>query len=181
MREPTIARNYAEALLSLSKRAKDLEGWGRLLDDIAVAVEQDRTLRNFMASPRVSADDKNGVLTRAFGDRVPRLFLRFLHALVRNRRQMLLPAVAREYHALVDEVSNRVHARVTVARETEDSERKVIADRLTRTVGKDVVPHVHVNPAILGGVVVRIGDTVMDGSLRKRLSTLRRRMVSGAR
>ena len=180
MREPTIARNYAEALLSLAKRAKDLEGWGRMLDDVAVAMEQDRTFRNFMASPRVSADDKNGVLTRAFGDRVPRLFLKFLHALVRNRRQMLLPAVAHEYHALVDEVSGRVHARVTVARETEDSERKVIADRLTRTVGKDVVPHVHVNPAILGGVVVRIGDTVMDGSLRKRLSILRRRMVSGA-
>ena len=83
-----------------------------------------------------------------------------------------------EYHTLVDEVTGRVHARVTVARETDEAEQKLIADRLSKAIGKTVVPHLNVDPRILGGVVVRVGDTVMDGSLRKRLATLKRRMVS---
>ncbi|CAN5192632.1 F0F1 ATP synthase subunit delta [soil metagenome] len=180
MRQTTIARNYAEALLALAQKADDLEGWGRMLDDIAGVLERDPTFRNFMASPRVSAAQKSDVLAKAFSDRVPQLFLKFLHALVRNRRQMLLPEIAVEYHTLVDEVTGRVHARVTVARETDDAEQKLIADRLSKAIGKTVVPHLNVDPRILGGVVVRVGDTVMDGSLRKRLATLKRRMVSSA-
>ena len=176
MRQTTIARNYAEALLALARKAEDLEGWGRMLDDIAAVLERDRTFHNFMSSPRVSAAQKNEVLSKALGDRVPQLFLKFLQALVRNRRQMLLPEVAVEYHGLVDEVVGRVHARVTVAHETDEAERKVIADRLSKAIGKTVVPHVNVDPRILGGVIVRVGDTVMDGSLKKRLATLKRRI-----
>jgi len=66
-----------------------------------------------------------------------------------------------------------VHANVTVARQPMDGETDAIAAQLTRVLGKKVVPHVTVNPAILGGLVVRVGDTVMDGSLRRRLHRLR--------
>lgn len=180
MRQSTIARNYAEALLELARKADDLEGWGRMIDDIAAVLQRDATFRNFMASPRVSATQKIDVLKRALGDRVPQLFLRYLQALVRNRRQMLLPDIAIEYHALVDEVTGRVHARVTVAREADEAERELIAQRLSQVIGKTVVPHLTVDERILGGLVVRVGDTVMDGSLRKRLNTLRRRMVATA-
>jgi F-type H+-transporting ATPase subunit delta len=180
MRQSTIARNYAEALLALARKADDLDGWGRTIDDIAAVLQRDATFRNFMLSPRVSAQQKIQVLTKAFSDRVPQLFLRFLHALVRNRRQMLLPQVAVEYHSLVDEATGRVHARVTVARETIEAERDLIAERLSKVIGKTVVPHLNVDERILGGIVVRVGDTVMDGSLRKRLATLRRRMLATA-
>jgi len=177
MRDSSIARNYAEALLSLAKKADDMDGWAKMIADFASAVEQDTTLRRFLESPRVSAAQKNAVITKAVEDRVPRLFLEFLRALLRNRRQMLIPEIAAEYANLVDESVGRVHARVTVARETSDEEINVIAGELSRAVGKDVVPHMSVNPAILGGLVVRIGDTVMDGSVRRRLSTLRRKML----
>jgi F-type H+-transporting ATPase subunit delta len=70
-----------------------------------------------------------------------------------------------------------VHASVTVAREADDADRKVIVDQLTRALGKQVVPHFHVNQAILGGVVIRVGDMVLDGSVRRRLATLRARML----
>jgi len=59
------------------------------------------------------------------------------------------------------------------------AERTAVAQQLSRAIGKEVVPHFHVNPSILGGVVVRVGDTVLDGSVRRRLSTLRTRMLSG--
>ena len=179
MREPTIARNYAETLLELANKAKDLRGWGELVDQLANAVESDRRLRIFLESPRVSAQQKNAVIARASEGQLPRNFVRFLQALVSHRRQMLIPAIAREYHDLVDQVEHRIHASVTVAREVDDAERSMVVQQLSRAVGKEVVPHFHVNPSILGGVVVRVGDTVLDGSVRRRLSTLRTRMLSG--
>jgi F-type H+-transporting ATPase subunit delta len=147
-----------------------------MLRQVANAIETDLTLYRFLESPRIAADQKSAVLTKALGDRVPRLFLRFLQQLVKNRRQMLIPTVANEYDTLLDASAGIVHARVTVARETADDERDAIAARLSAIVGKTVVPHLAVDPSIIGGVVVRIGDTVMDGSVRRKLALLRRRM-----
>jgi F-type H+-transporting ATPase subunit delta len=178
MRETTIARNYAETLLELARRASDLRGWGQAVDDVADAMQNDRTLRLFLESPRVSAAQKNRILGRAFEGQLPPLFVRYLQALVSHRRQMLLPQIAREYHDLVDQVEGRIRASVTVAQEAADGERRAISKELSRAYGKEVVPHFVVNPAILGGVVVRVGDTVLDGSVRRRLASLRSRMLA---
>jgi F-type H+-transporting ATPase subunit delta len=179
MRDATIARNYAETLLELARRNGDLRGWGQLADDVAEAVQQQRTLRLFLESPRVAASEKNRIISRAFDNQLPPTFVRFLHALVNHRRQMLLPEIARAYHDLVDEVEGRIHASVTVASEPADRDRRAISSELSRAYGKEVVPHFSVNPNILGGVVVRVGDTVLDGSVRRRLATLRSKMMRG--
>jgi F-type H+-transporting ATPase subunit delta len=178
MRDATIARNYAEALLMLARKADDLPAWGRLIDDVANAMERDDRLRRFLEAPQVSADEKNAVLSKAYEDRAPRLFLRFLQRLVMNRRQMLIPDIANEYRDLVDEVEGRIHAQVTLARDVDDEQRAAIARHLSHTLGKTVVPQVRINPNILGGIIVRIGDRVMDGSVRRRLGILRNRMLA---
>jgi F-type H+-transporting ATPase subunit delta len=178
MRDTTIARNYAETLLALAGKANDLRGWGAMITDLADAMGQNPTLRLFLESPRIGAAEKNAVLMAAFKDTMPRNFLRFLLSLVTHRRQMLIPEIAREYLDLVDAAEGRIHARVTVARETPDDERSAIAKQLSRLFGKDVVPHLSVDPSIMGGVIVHVGDTVLDGSVRKRLMLMRRRMLT---
>jgi F-type H+-transporting ATPase subunit delta len=180
MRETTIARNYAEALLALARKSDDLQGWGRMIDDVANAIERDDRLRHFLEAPQISADQKNEVLEKAFEDRAPRLFLRYLQRLVKNRRQLLIPTIANEYRNLVDEAEGRVHAEVTLAKEPDAEHRAVIARQLSHMVGMPVVPQVRVNPNILGGIIVRIEDRVMDGSLRRRLGVLRGRMLAKA-
>jgi F-type H+-transporting ATPase subunit delta len=178
MRDTTVANNYAEALLELARRAEDLPGWGKLIQDVSNAMQDDPTLKLFLESPKVSEAQKAHVMSEALSDRVPRHFLRFLLALIRKRRQMLIPEIAEEYHNLVDVSEGRIHANVTVAREPSDSERSAIAENLSRVLGKQAMLHVSVNPAILGGVIVKVGDTVMDGSVRKRLGTLRNRILT---
>ena len=180
MRQDTIARNYAEALLALGTKAENRDGFGAMIRDVANAMQQDATLWRFLESPRVSADAKNAVLAKALGDRVPRVFLRFLQVLVKHRRQMLIPVIANEYAGLLDQAEGRIHAEVTIASEQATGEVSMIATQLSRALGKTVVPHVAVNPAILGGVVVRVGDTVMDGSVRRRLERLAHRMRTSA-
>ena len=181
MRDTTIARNYAETLLALGGKANDLRGWGAMITDIANAMATNPRLRLFLESPRVGTAEKNAVLAAAFTDKMPRNFLRFLQSLVTHRRQMLIPEIAREYLDLVDAAEGRMHARVTVARETGEEEKSAIAGQLSRMFGKDVVPHLTVDPTIMGGVIVHVGDTVLDGSVKKRLMSLRRRMLVGGK
>jgi len=178
MRDTTIAKNYAEALLELARRAEDPAGWGKLMRDVASGMQDDITVQHFLESPKVSEQQKNEVFFQAFGDRVPRHFLRFLQTLVRKRRQMLIPEIATEYDKLLDIHEGRLHANVTVAREASAADATRIGEQLSRVMGKNVVPHMNVNPAILGGVVVRIGDTVMDGSVRRRLARLKGHMLA---
>ena len=178
MRAPTIAKNYAEALLVLAGKARDLEGWGAAVNGVVTAMEGDVRLRRFLEAPQISAAEKSVLLGRAFENKLPKPMVRFLQKLVQNRRQMLLPQIAIEYGDLVDEATGRIHAQVTLSREATDADRKVIADQLSRAFAKTVVPHVSVNPDILGGVVVRVGDRVMDGSVRRRLKTLKSRIIA---
>ncbi len=181
MRDTTIARNYAEALLALARKANALDAWGSMISAVSDAVERDPRLANFLAAPQVPAAQKNQIIEKAFGPVLPKLLVRFLQKLVDNRRQTLIPEIAVEYANLVDETEGRVHAQVTLAREASEADRALIAKRLSERLGKVVVPHLHVNPAILGGVIVKVGDTVMDGSVKKRLASLRSRLASAGR
>lgn len=180
MRDTTIARNYAEVLLSLAQKGKDLEGWGRMMDAVAEACTSDDRLRLFLESPRVTAAAKSKIIGDAFADRLPSKLVRFLQAVVMHRRQHLFTEIAIEYHAQVDEITGRVHARVQVAREVDAERQAAITRQLSRITGLTVVPHFQVHPRILGGLVVKIGDTVMDGSVARKLASLRMRMLGSA-
>ncbi len=179
-RAATVSRNYAETLLLLARRAGDVAGWGRMAQEVVDATNADPRLRTFLESPRIAAEHKTEMLGRALQDRYPRLFVRFFQTLVTKGRQRLLAEIVAEYQALVDEAEGRVHARVTLATAPSEADQAALAASLSRVLGKQVVPHVRVDPAILGGVIVRVGDSVMDGSVRRRLATLRRSLLRQA-
>lgn len=179
-RSNPVSRNYAEALLALATKAGDREGFGVMIRDVANAIGQDATVKLFLESPRVSYERKNEIMSQAFGDRVPRVFLRFLQTMVHNRRQMMIPEIATEYSKLLDAEEGRVHAEVTLARPASDAETASIGTQLSRVLGKTVLPQVSVDAAIMGGIIVKVGNTVMDGSVRRRLSKLATRMRATA-
>ena len=178
MNDSTIGRNYAETLLVLAKRTGDEETWGTLIEDLGAAIRDNPMLKTFLESPKIAASQKIEIVERALGKRVPPLFLRFVETVISKRRQMLIPAIAVEYRALIDESEDRVHANVTLARDPGEAEREALGKQLSRLFGKRVVAHINLNPAILGGLIVKVGDTVMDGSVRRRLGTLKSRMLA---
>jgi len=179
VRESTIARNYAEALYVLGDRAGELERFGYLLDALAGSIASDAAIRVILESPRFPKPRKARLLRNALAPYAPEPFMRFLEAVVRRGRQGLIHAISQEYAGLVDIKLNRVHAGITLAREPDEALRDAVRTRLAEVLGKEVIPHFRHDPEILGGVVVRVGDRVMDGSVRRRMKRLRRQMLGG--
>jgi len=177
LRDETIARNYAEALFELGERSGQTQLYADLIDAVAAAVETTPQVQAVLMSPRVPKSEKSRLLGAALKD-VPREFVLFLQALIKRGRQQLLGEIAAEYHTLLDVKFNRVRAGVTLARPADESLKKTIQDRLSQQLGKEVLASFSVDPEILGGTVVRVGERIHDGSTRRRMTRLRRQLLS---
>lgn len=177
MRSESIALNYAQALFDLGSKAGSTAEYGDLLDAVAGGIAAAPTVQAVLMSPRVTKAQKTRILSEALKD-APREFVLFLAAVVKRGRQALFSEMAREYEKLLDRKLNRVRAAVTVARPVDEAMRQRIGARLTEVVGKQVLTNFIEDPAILGGVVVRVGDRVFDGSIRRRMNLLRRQLLA---
>ena len=177
MREPTVARNYADALFTAGEHSGDTERFAGLLEAVAGAIEGDERIRVMLDSPRVPKATKQRILATALRPRAPEAFIRFLGAVVRRGRQALIPGINAAYHGLLDEKLHRVHAGVVLARKPDKRLLNEIARRLSAAVRQEVILHPREDPRILGGVIVRIGDRVMDGSVRHKMLQLRKQML----
>ena len=173
MRSGLVARNYAEALLALGEPGGHAQRYAELIDAVAGAVETTPEVQAVLMSPRVPKSEKARLLGAAL-EGAPREFVLFLQSLVRRGRQRHLRDIATEYQALLDIKHNRVRAGVTLARPADQSLQREIQAALSRQLGKEVLAAFHVDPAILGGTVVRIGERIHDGSVRRRMTKLRR-------
>ena len=178
MRATTIARNYAEALFALGERSGATDRYAELLDAVAGAVETTPELQGVLMSPRVPKAEKIRLLGAGLKG-APREFVLFLQALLKRGRQRLLREISTEYQALLDIKHNRLRAGVTLAHPADSGLQREIQEALSRELGKEVIAAFHVDPEILGGTVVRIGERIHDGSVRRRVTKLRRHLLSG--
>jgi F-type H+-transporting ATPase subunit delta len=178
VRATTIARNYAEALFELGERSGNTERYAELIDAVAGAVETSPEVQGVLMSPRVPKAEKVRLLGAALKG-APREFVLFLQALVKRSRQRLLREIASEYEALLDVKHNRVRAGVTLAHPSDPALQQEIQAALSRQLGKDVIASFHTDPEILGGTVVRVGERIHDGSVRRRMTKLRRHLLTG--
>jgi len=179
MKNATIARNYAEALLAAAAATQQVVLYGRLIDAVAGAVQAAERIAVVLESPRVAKGVKAKLLEEALAGSAPPEFVRFLRAVVRRGRQGLFVDIAQEYLALLDVRLNRVHAGVTLVDEADDQLEAQIVERLAKAIGKEVRAHFRADPRILGGIMVRVGDRIYDGTVRRRVAALRRRMLTG--
>jgi F-type H+-transporting ATPase subunit delta len=177
VRNATVARNYAEALLATARRHDVVERCGALLDGVAGVLAADPKLLGIFMSPRISRAAKQQMIERALRNLAPAQFVRFLQAIVQRGRQGMIADIAAEYERLVDTYLKRVHAVVSTARPADGELQGAITQRLTEVLGTEVRTHFRTEPALVGGVVVRSGDRVFDGSLRRKLRLLKRQML----
>lgn len=175
-----VARNYAEALVAVAAQGApgDVERFGQLLEAVSGVIATDPGIKAVLMSPRVTKQAKRDLLARALREVAPPAFIAFLGAVVQRGRQGMLDDISQAYLDQVDVRMNRVHAGVVTAHPVDEALARDIKEKLEHAIGKTVVPHFDTNPELMGGVVVRIGDRMFDGSLRRRLRVLRHRMLN---
>jgi len=173
----TIARNYGEVLFALAEKHGAHDEYANALDELARVMEHEQRLRTFLETPKVDPDEKKRVLRESLRGRMATPLLNFLMVVIDKRRQRLLPEMAAEFRKLVDEKFNRLDVEVVLANEPDERTEEEIRSGLSERLGRTIVPRFRIVPEILGGAIVRYGDRVIDGSLRRQLLTLRRRML----
>jgi F-type H+-transporting ATPase subunit delta len=176
-RRDTAPRRYADAAFEIGLRDGTLEVWRRELDE-ATAMAANRQLVEVLANPATPLDQRLDAAQRVFAG-FSQPVRNLLLLLVRRGRIEQLPRVATEFARRDDARNGLTHAIATSAAPLGQEEVRAIAARLEAMTGGRVVLETDVDPSLLGGVVVRIGDRLIDGSVRGRLERLRGRLAAG--
>ncbi|MFP4227891.1 MAG: ATP synthase F1 subunit delta [Salinivenus sp.] len=185
MSQRTVARRYASALAEEARASGIQETVDENVMMLRTSIEDNGPLARFFESPVIPKEKKVAVIESLLSDRVHELTLGFLRLLIQKDRETLTKAVLDQYQALRDEQRGIVDAHVQVARPLNDDDREALVEALEARTGASIRLHVRESPDLLGGIIIRIGDQVFDGSVRNKLSTLRDRMrgspLSGSR
>ncbi len=173
-----VARVYAEALLNAAAKAgRDAEMLQELEALVSEVFARDPGLEVFLASPAVNRHHKADVLQKAFGGRADELLLNFLLVLNEHDRLGALRAVAAVYRDLYDERSGRMKVHITSAVPLTDEQQDRLRPQLREQFHREPVLHTRVDPNLLGGLVVQVGDWVWDASVRTRLDEIRDQII----
>jgi F-type H+-transporting ATPase subunit delta len=177
-RRDSAPRRYADAAFEIALRDNTVELWRRDLEQAALTLEE-RGLEAVLANPAIALDQRLDAAGQVFG-RLSRPVTNLILLLVRRRRIEQLPRVAAEFRRLDDRRNGLTHATATSAAPLGADEIRAITARLEAMTGDRIALETAVDPALLGGVVVRVGDRLIDGSVRGRLERLRNQLASGA-
>jgi F-type H+-transporting ATPase subunit delta len=178
-RSPSSARRYADAAFEIAGRDGTHESWRRETAAAAAALGEERLARA-LGNPALPMASRAELVGIALGSSVSRPALNLVLLLLRRGRIDLLPRVATEFARLDDLRLGVVHATATSAAPLAPEDVRAMTARLERLTGGRVELTTNVDPSLLGGVVVRLGDRLIDGSVRGRLERLRSQLASGA-
>ncbi len=168
-----LAGRYATALFELARDEKQLEAVGASLATLRETLRDSEDFRELTSSPVISRDQATGaVAATASAMRLDPITTNFLGVLAQNRRLSQLGAIIRTFNMLASGHRGETTAEVTSAHPLSDDQVQALRQNLRTRIGRDVAVDLNVDPTILGGLVVKIGSQMIDGSIRTKLNTL---------
>jgi F-type H+-transporting ATPase subunit delta len=170
---------YATALADIVLEQGAAEPTRNQLEDFRAAYEESAELRNFLASPAVTREAKHGVIEKLVARLgASKIIRNFLFVMADNQRIHLLPEIVETFERVLRQRQGIAEAEVNSAAELDDGQKTALLSTLERLSGKKIQAKYLLEPELLGGAVVRIGDTIYDGSVRNRLNQLRTRLAA---
>ncbi|MGB2768972.1 MAG: ATP synthase F1 subunit delta [Candidatus Zixiibacteriota bacterium] len=176
MIESRVAIRYATALFRTAKRTAQVESISRDLVTLSELLSTNVLLKNFMESPQVEEKDKKQLLTSAFKPLISEALFSFLMLVLSKHRIQYLVSMTEEFQRLVKEDQGIVEARLITARSLDQTLASQIREELEKNTGKKVEMKLEVDPSLIGGIVVILGDKIIDRSIRHQLSQLKDQM-----
>jgi F-type H+-transporting ATPase subunit delta len=174
-----LAQVYARALFEVAREQGKLDELREQLGQFADALNEHRELATFFFSPYFSTTEKQDALPRLL-DGAEESFLNFLGLLIENHRMPVIFRSREQYERLWQEENRMLPVEITSAIELDEATTKSLAQRISERTGRKVTLAAHLDPNILGGIVLRVGNSILDASIRNRLEQLRRQVAQGA-
>jgi F-type H+-transporting ATPase subunit delta len=167
----TLARPYAKAAFEFAADAGDLQGWSKSLAT-AGAIAQQPTVIKLLSSPSSTAQQQAAAVTEICGEDLSPTGQNFIAILSENRRLQLLPQISHQFEIMKANREKAVDVDVVAAQEMDADQQQKLSDALSAKLERKVNMQVSLDKSLLGGAVIRAGDTVIDGSIRGRLTKL---------
>jgi F-type H+-transporting ATPase subunit delta len=174
-----LAITYAKSLLELATERKIAEDIGRELEGLGEILTAEPIFQQYLADPGVTQSERAGALDRIFRGRVSELVYNFLGVMNTHARLRILGEVVSAYADLLDEQLGNIDVDVTTAQQLEPDEMEQVRQRVGSAIGKNAVVHQHVDDSIIGGLMIRIGDQVIDASVKQQLRSMRQQLLAG--
>ena len=175
-----IARRYAKALVNLAEKGNNLDNAGKNLTAITEVYKENSEFRQVLSDTKVSSRVKLEILKDVLNEiNASKLVDTFSRYLLAKRRIDFLPGIERAFNLLLQEKLGRIEAEVTAASELPEETVKKLINAISGYSGKEVEVNVIIDPSIIGGIVTRIGSTVIDGSIQTHLNQIRQSIIRG--
>ncbi len=177
MASAALARRYAQAAFEIAQEKGQLDQWKAELDRIGITFQSPRMAAVF-DDPKYTREEREQALAQLLQGKVNPLVYNLVRLLVERGRVGRIPQIVREFTKMYNQARNIAIADVTTATELDEGGRQRVIATLGRITGKQVQLRTHVDPAILGGLVARVGDELIDASVATRLQELGRRLTA---
>ncbi|QLH41842.1 MAG: F0F1 ATP synthase subunit delta [Coxiellaceae bacterium] len=172
-----LARPYAQAVFDVAQHSKQIPQWSTILQNLATIVQQP-LVKQLLQNPRCTPQQLAQVCIDLLGQAVPAEATNFIKVLAENRRLVALPAVAQLFDEYRKESEKSITAEVFSAVPLEEKNKQQLASVLQQRFGQNVVLECHEDPTLIGGLMVRVGDKVLDGSIRGQFVRMREELIS---
>jgi ATP synthase F1 delta subunit len=175
------ASQYAQAMLELANQHNSAVETGRELAQLREVAQQNPVFLEYLRDPGISSAERQQVLERTFKGGLAPLTYSFLGVLNSKGRLGLLPHIADAYEDLLSEQLGQLEVAVTVAQAMDASTMEEVRQRISAAFKKEAIIHQRVDESIIGGLVLQVGDTVIDASVKSQLEAMKKRLLSAAR
>ncbi|MEM8875000.1 MAG: ATP synthase F1 subunit delta [Planctomycetota bacterium] len=169
------ALSYAQALIELAESRDQLQPTADEVDALRKVLDENPKFAQFLADPGIDREERSAVLQRTFASASP-LMQNFLKLVEGKGRIGHLPGILAAFESILDEKLGKIEVNVTVAQQLGEAQIADVKNKVSAKLGKDAVVHQFVDPDIIGGMVIKVQDQVIDASVRSRLDSMKKRL-----
>lgn len=177
MLNKSVARRYAEAFFDIARENNKIDEFQVELEKVVQAINEVDNLKDYMAHLLIPAAAKKDIIRQLFADQLSPVTLNFIMMIVDKKRESYIEVIVEEYKDMADESRNIAKVDLIAAKEVPDEDVKFLAEKLSASTGKTVQLKLKVDPALLGGVKLRMGDQIIDGTVAKKLEMLKEQLL----
>lgn len=177
MLNKSVARRYAEAFFSIARENNKINDYQLELETVVKTIQEVDNLREYMNHLLIPVAAKKDVLKQLFAEQLSPVTLNFIMMIVEKKRETYIEVIIEEYKDMADEYRNIAKVELIAAKEVPEEDVQYLAEKLSSSTGKTVQLNLKVDPTLLGGVKLRMGDQIIDGTVAKKLEMLKEQLI----